>query len=67
MTPFQVVRNLQYCFACLKALVVQSISITMAPSSGGNAADQSMGTKLIVGIDCGTTYSGMRKSATLSL
>jgi hypothetical protein len=31
----------------------------MAPSSGENATDQSMRLKLIVGIDCGGTYSGM--------
>jgi hypothetical protein len=35
------------------------LRLTMAPSSGGNATNQSMRTKLIVDIDRGTTYSGM--------
>jgi len=35
----------------------------MAPSSGGNATGQSVRVKFVVGVDYGTAYSGMRKSA----
>jgi hypothetical protein len=44
-----------------------TIILAMAPSSGGNATDQSVRAKLVVGVDYGTTYSGMQKSATLFL